>query len=106
MILYDYVCTSCGPFVAWNSVEKSSEEVICPTCSASSSRIVMAPYLADMDPNNRIAHQRNEKSAHEPEVVKMISGKGIHKQGAAHSHAQGRKRHHHHGPSRPWMLGH
>lgn len=106
MILYDYICETCGSFSGWNQIDQSAQAVDCPNCNALSKRIITAPFLADMDPNNRIAHQRNEKSAHEPEVVSIISGsKEHHHDSKTHRHAHGHQRHNH-GPSRPWMIGH
>jgi putative FmdB family regulatory protein len=104
MPLYDYSCEECGPFREWQSMGLSSEPVNCPSCGQSSRRVIAAPYLADMKPNTRIAHQRNEKSADEPRVVRKAShdhsaGGHVH----PHRHGAGG---HSHGPSRPWMIGH
>jgi hypothetical protein len=52
-----------------------------------------------MNGHSRIAHQRNEKSAHEPQVVS----------GSAHGHGHGAHHHHQHKHGvgqRPWMIGH
>jgi hypothetical protein len=60
---------------------------------------VVAPSLALMNGHSRIAHQRNEKSAHEPQVVS----------GSAHGHGHGAHHHHQHKHGvgqRPWMIGH
>jgi hypothetical protein len=54
-----------------------------------------------MQTHTRIAHQRNEKSAHKPKVVSR-SGQG-------HDHAgdHGHRHQHGHGVGgRPWMIGH
>ncbi len=91
MPLYDYDCHECGPFTGWGSMSRSSEPMACPNCGKAAPRILTAPFIADMDPNNRTAHQRNEKSAHEPRVV---SGKP-----PGHGGAQRSAR-------RPWMIGH
>ena len=96
MVLYEYCCDDCGDFAAWNTMAKASEAMPCPTCGEPASRIVSVPYLADMDPNNRIAHQRNERSAHEPRVQ---TGADL---GKRHGHGV----RHHHGPARQWMIGH
>ncbi len=93
MPLYDYECDACGPFTGWASMSRSSEPMACSNCGKAAPRILTAPFIADMDPNNRTAHQRNEKSAHEPRVV---SGKPPgHAHGGAHQSAR-----------RPWMIGH
>jgi hypothetical protein len=70
---------------------------------------MVAPNLALMAPNRRIAHQRNEKSANEPQVV---SGSEL-RQGKAARHAHHQHHPHRHGHGhkhgvggRPWMIGH
>jgi len=82
----------------------------CPSCGAPAPRAITAPFIANMNPHNRIAHQRNEKSADEPVVrsaeqvmragKKRSSGAGAgHRHHGHHGHG-----HAHHG--RPWMIGH
>ena len=97
MPLYDYACESCGPFRAWNSIDESQTPVACPVCDRPSGRSITAPFLNDMNGNSRVAHQRNERSAHEPRVA---SRKQHDKSGTKRPH-----RHHHHS-QRPWMIGH
>jgi putative FmdB family regulatory protein len=103
MPLYDYHCSACGDFRAWRRMSEANEAVPCPACDASALRAVVAPSLALMNPHNRIANQRNEKSAHEPKVVSNHD-----RPHAAHSHGHGHGAgHHHHGHGgRPWMIGH
>ena len=102
MPLYDYSCEDCGPFRAWRSMSDAAAPEDCPTCGAEARREMTAPFLATMNPHNRIAHQRNEKSAAEPQMVK--------KSKQTHDHGHGHHGHSHpahkHGPSRPWMIGH
>ena len=66
----------------------------CAACGAGARKLVAAPYLADMKPAVRMAHARNEKSAHEPRVARAGDPAlaGMH---AGHHHG-----HHHHGPSK------
>lgn len=104
MPLYDYHCPGCGDFRAWRRMSESGDPAVCPSCDEPAARSVVAPGLALMASNNRTAHQRNEKSAHEPKVV---SG-GRHEHGAGHHphpHHHGHS-HGHGGASRPWMIGH
>jgi len=104
MPLYDYHCSRCGDFRAWRRMSEAGDPADCPTCDASASRAVVAPNLALMNPHNRIAHQRNETSAHEPQVVSRPR-----QVDHAHRHNHGHGQHHHHGHgvgSRPWMIGH
>ncbi len=107
MPIYDYLCPACGPFEERRPMSKSKESAICATCRASAPRLPAAPRLNLMSSNNRIAHTRNEKSAHEPDVV--------HRMAATDSHAHGQHQHRVHAPGhshaqrpspRPWMLGH
>ncbi|MYK57918.1 MAG: hypothetical protein F4027_04665 [Rhodospirillaceae bacterium] len=72
----------------------------CPSCEKLAPRGISSPFLSDMDPNNRIAHGRNEKSAHEPKVGNVKKHDHSH-----HGHGHGKHRHVHKG-SRPWMIGH
>lgn len=103
MPLYDYHCARCGDFRAWRGMSEAGDPLDCPTCDAVASRAVVAPNLALMNAHNRIAHQRNEKSAHEPQVV---SG-GRRRPGDHAHHGHGHGHQHQHGVgSRPWMIGH
>ena len=97
MPLYDYECEQCGPFREFRSIAKRQVPVDCPSCGVLADRVLTAPQLSLMSSNNRIAETRNEKSAHEPDVVTMLGGK------PKHSHTHSPK---HHAPHRPWMLGH
>lgn len=107
MPIYDYLCPACGPFEERRPMSESKESAICATCRAAAPRLPAAPRLNLMSSNNRIAHTRNEKSAHEPNVV--------HRMAATDSHAHGQHQHRVHAPGhshaqrpspRPWMLGH
>jgi putative FmdB family regulatory protein len=91
MPLYDYACSDCGPFREWQSMSAAAVPVDCPACGGPAPR----------------AHQRNEKSADEPQVR---SGKQVMNSGKKRS-GSGHHRHGHHGHShahhgRPWMVGH
>ncbi len=110
MPLYDYECGSCGPFREWRSMTEWEASVPCPGCSLPAPRLAAAPMLAVLSSNNRVAHERNERSAHEPKVVQR---KDLPR---GHSHHD----HRHVGPlikqqfgdvqksppGRPWMVGH
>ena len=100
MPLYEYICQDCGPFTEIEKMARASEPMPCPSCEQLAPRGISAPFLANMDPNNRVAHQRNELSSHEPKVGNVK--KHDHSHGHGHSH---RKAHGHKG-SRPWMIGH
>lgn len=106
MPLYDYSCPQHGNFSSLLPIAKRNEKMVCPNCGSSSERVISAPRLAIMNPNNRNAWERNERSAHEP-----ISSK---KHACGHSHHAAEKNHESHQPewkqtsrnTRPWMLGH
>jgi putative FmdB family regulatory protein len=70
MPLYDYGCRTCGPFREWRSMSEWESKVQCPSCSLPASRLAAAPMLGVLSPNKRILHERNERSAHEPKVVR------------------------------------
>ncbi|MCH8196579.1 MAG: zinc ribbon domain-containing protein [Proteobacteria bacterium] len=108
MPLYDYQCDSCGPFREWNAMSESTAPMPCPRCGTAAGRLITAPFIANMNPHSRIAHERNEKSAHEPRVVRKTR-KDPAKHGESHGHGQhnGHGQHLHvHRGSRPWMIGH
>ena len=90
MPLYDYRCDSCGDFRDWQAMVRSQEPADCPTCGRPARRRVARPFIAFMPSHTRIAHQRNEKSAHEPKV--MTRGEldrhacGVGACGAGHGH--------------------
>jgi putative FmdB family regulatory protein len=102
MPIYDYCCAACGAFEQQRPMKESGEPAACPACDALAPRVVAAPSLNLMQATNRIAHARNEKSAHAPEVVTRAA-----------PDAAGHRRTHHqhhapaaHKPARPWMVGH
>ncbi len=102
MPIYDYLCPSCGPFEERRPMSESQLSATCARCDAQAPRLPAAPSLNLMASNNRIAETRNEKSAHEPDIVHRMKPHG------AHAHG---KHHHVHphaprGSPRPWMLGH
>jgi putative FmdB family regulatory protein len=105
MPLYDYNCPDCGGFRAWQRMSEAADPVECPGCARPASRLVVAPSLGILPSVTRRAHERNEKSAHEPRVVSKESGAGDH--GHAHGHGHGHGHGHRHGAGgRPWMIGH
>ncbi len=102
MPIYEYICDDCGPFTEMERMARASDPKPCPSCDRPSRRGISAPFLADMDPKNRVAHQHNEKSAHEPRVGNVKKHDHGHR---GHKHGHGGHRHVHKG-SRPWMIGH
>jgi putative FmdB family regulatory protein len=111
MPLYDYGCDGCGPFREWRSMSEWQAKVPCPNCSLPAPRLVPAPMLAVLSSNNRIAHERNERSAHEPNVVRredLPPDRARHR----HRHAVSPLVRQQFGdvyqspPRRPWLVGH
>jgi putative FmdB family regulatory protein len=70
MPLYEFYCTSCGPFESWRPLNEASTPMICPRCRAEVRRVYTAPGLVKTPPALAQALYRSEKSAYEPEVVK------------------------------------
>jgi len=108
MPLYSYICESCGEFEDWQSMALSCEPAVCGQCGSLARRGVAAPRLVTMASNTRIAHDRNEKAAHEPPVVRKENHKH---DGDSHPHRHGghgcsHGHSHSHGHGRPWMIGH
>jgi putative FmdB family regulatory protein len=73
MPVYEYECNSCGVFTALRKMSESSQPTTCEDCGSESPRIMSAPRLAVLGKSQRMAHERNEKSAHDPKVAKRTS---------------------------------
>ena len=86
MPLYGYDCPRCGPFSAWGSMAAHEQPADCPCCGGASPRMVAAPNLSCANPTVRLAHQRNERSAHEP---RLVTHEQLHGRHGAHGHDQG-----------------
>lgn len=112
MPMYEYECTSCGVFTALRKISESQAPAFCQSCGAESQRILSVPRLAILGMSQRDAHERNEKSAHEPRIARRSSCgcTGTHTcksatkvnqdTGKAALQVQTKK------TARPWMLGH
>jgi putative FmdB family regulatory protein len=106
MPLYDYACPTHGEFREWRSMSESELDAACPACGAPAPRQVAKPFLPRVARNVRIAHERNERSAEEPKVMRREELLAAHGRLGAHGH-------HHHGQQRAGrnmyrrtMLGH
>jgi len=106
MPVYEYNCEECGPFTKLRGLDQSSHPANCPECGASSPNIFSVIHLRAMRPENRIAWERNERSAHAPHVCGS---------GCSHDRVKPKNRISGDKPamqastkrnSRPWMLGH
>jgi putative FmdB family regulatory protein len=122
MPLYTYECRRHGVFSDWRSMKECHLSMPCPICEALSERQVSVPHRG-MDSALYKGNAINEKSAHEPRVVRRRRGDGIpahdtHRDlthhahlGGSHSHAHGEHSHQsgdsstvrsHH----PWLVRH
>ena len=75
MPLYAYECGSCGPFEAARPVAEAGAPGACPECGGAGRRLFTPPGLALLSAPLRRARDREEKSAHEPEVVTTKTGR-------------------------------
>jgi putative FmdB family regulatory protein len=73
MPLYEYECGRCGVFTAMNKISASNQPAECETCGELSRRIISVPHYALMGKALRVAHERNEQSAHEPKALRRSS---------------------------------
>lgn len=103
MPLYEYVCDHCGPFTDFAKMADSAQPADCPECRSAAPRIISAPRLAMVSKSTRAAHERNEKSAHEPVMAKRGAGACSHSGPCNHGPAKAAPVK---TPQRPWMLGH
>jgi putative FmdB family regulatory protein len=91
MPIYEYECEQHGLFEEMRPMQRSSEGADCPECAAVSPR-VLSPTRTNRVPRaTSVAHARNEKSQHSPEVCS-------HAHGHHHQHGKARK------PARPGQL--
>jgi putative FmdB family regulatory protein len=75
MPTYDYACSDCGGFDAFRSVSQRNDACACPTCGGASTRVfVSTPWLACTSPEQRRAHETNEKAQHAPRSSKDTEG--------------------------------
>ena len=108
MPVYEFECPDCGRFTALRNLALSGHPAACPTCGTVSPKVFSVINLRGMRPENRVAHERNERSAHAPHVCGS---------GCSHGHTKTKPRvkpktdkpalqYSTKQNSRPWMLGH
>jgi putative FmdB family regulatory protein len=67
MPVYDYKCPDHGLFHELATMDDHAKPASCPQCGLLSSRVIMlAPEVLAMNKDKRQAHERNERSQHEP----------------------------------------
>jgi putative FmdB family regulatory protein len=119
MPLYNYECRRHGSFLEWRSMSICDKPAPCPECGKLAPRGPSTPRLG-MDAAMRNAHAVNEKSAHEPRVVRRRRGDSIpqhdaHRdltqaRGSRHGHSHSHSHAHRPGKlersNHPWMIRH
>ncbi len=101
MPIYAHSCSAHGEFDDIRPYSRSGEDAPCPICTQACGRIVTMPQFKTMDRGQRLAHERNEKSRHEPHVCTS---------GCSHQHTKKPalkpgKAEVYKGP-RPWVIEH
>jgi putative FmdB family regulatory protein len=91
MPVYAFSCADCGPFDVTRRGADAGAPAACPACGAEARRVFTPPGLALLARPVRGLLDREEKSAHEPDVV---------------AHKTGRPMPHRHEPAPPWVLSH
>ena len=99
MPLYEYDCSHCGPFVELIALRNYTASYPCPECGNIAGRVISTPNLAKTPHATRIAHERNERAAHEPQRVRKMAP-------SKETHQCTPKCQHQKSGQRPWMLGH
>jgi putative FmdB family regulatory protein len=100
MPIYEYECERDGAFELERPMSQSSEPAACPACAESSRRILSLPRLTSLPRASLVAHATNERSRHEPKVVRRSDSPGsVARAPAARPALRG-------GGGYPWALGH
>lgn len=95
MPVYEFVCETCGTFEEHRPLDEATQPLSCPACGRPATRVYSAPAVRRLSRASAEAHERNERSVHDPKVVKRPRPDppaGPSKPG--------------HGHGRPWQLGH
>lgn len=92
MPIYEYDCSEHGLFEEMRPMHRSSEAADCPECAAASPRVLSATRTSLVPRALSVAHAKNEKSQHSPDVC--VRGH----QHLPHQSHKGQK------PSRPGQL--
>jgi putative FmdB family regulatory protein len=69
MPIYEYECRKHGEFELIRNVQEARLSGSCPDCGATCGRIVSAPHIVGLPKATLVAHERNERSQHEPRVA-------------------------------------
>lgn len=66
MPVYEYECAEHGRFESLRALAEYAEPASCPTCESAAPRVLSTPHLSSLARGTMLAHERNEKSRHEP----------------------------------------
>jgi putative FmdB family regulatory protein len=77
MPVYEYACETCGPFERRGPALEASAARPCPSCDAPARRRFTPPGLARTPAPLRAARDREERSAHVPDVVGAPAGRPV-----------------------------
>jgi len=110
MPVYEYLCPDHGIMNDLRSIADRDLPAVCPHCRTGVTRVTSAPRLTLMSSANRIAWERNERSAHEPRQARRNACGHTHRTGEScgadpAGGARDTLRRAATG-TRPWMLGH
>lgn len=89
-MLYDYQCGLCGPFKEVRPLSQWNRDTTCPNCGSPAKRTISSPRLQRINRSVRIAHERNERSADEPRVMRRAELDAAHADISTHTHQHGR----------------
>jgi putative FmdB family regulatory protein len=98
MPIYEYECANHGSFELTRAMAQVRDPAECPDCGKLGKRLLSAPNLASGSAVGRRAAAINERSQHEPRIVKRETPKasGDPAQRPVHSSRGGY----------PWAIGH
>jgi len=74
MPIYEYQCERHGLFEEMRPMQRSSEAAACPECAGASPRVLSATRTNLVPRAASVAHARNEKSQHSPDVCQHAHG--------------------------------
>lgn len=69
MPIYEFSCPKCGPFEERRIFAQAGDPARCPFCNSTARRVYTVPNLVATSGPVAAARLRDEKSAHEPEVI-------------------------------------
>jgi len=75
--VYPFTCPTCGPFDVWRGMSEASAPAHCPTCHGEGRRVYTPPGLVRTPLSVRRGRALEEKSAHEPAVVREPTGRPL-----------------------------